>query len=54
MQLYIFVYIGGKPGALGKNILFRTNGDIEDLGAKRSLEVQPGVRLEMSFVFLLV
>ncbi len=33
---------GGEPGALGRNTLQRTNGDITDLGGKASIDVASG------------
>ena len=48
--IYVCTYIGGQPGAFGKNILKqKKDGSLQDLGSKASAQVFPGV----SYVHLL-
>ena len=43
--LSVCVWIpGGLPGAKGRNLLMRKNGDVLDLGGKKAVDAVPGVR----------
>ena len=39
----VCVCVGGAPGAKGKNLLIRANGEMIDLGGKECAAVQPWV-----------
>lgn len=39
-------YLGGEDGAAGLNLLHRADGRVLNLGAKNSISLQPGVRLQ--------
>lgn len=41
--IHTYIYIGGHPGAFGKNVLKKKDGSIHDLGPKASVQVFPGV-----------
>ena len=44
VAIYVLMYIGGQPGAFGKNILKqKKDGSLQDLGPKASAQVSPGV-----------
>ena len=47
--MYIYTYVGGHPGAFGKNILKRKkDGSVQDLGPKSSAQISPGVSIYLN------
>ena len=46
----MLLFAGGEPGHVGRNLLIKNGGTIINLGAKVSVDVQPGVCNSLSFV----
>ena len=49
----LFAVSGGDFGAAGQNIIKRSDGCLINIGGKVSLKVEPGVSLDLFFVFII-
>lgn len=47
LSFFLLCWSGGEDGAAGLNLLHRADGRVLNLGAKTSVSLQPGVRLQV-------